>query len=520
MRFAFYRGVGFRLAVWLTSIIVLLVTLHMILVQSESRLSRSREEDGRWLAQVVRAILSQRTSDGHRKNLTSHLRAVQSQPDVISIQIFAPGGHLFASGDVDTSAGDRFNAQFRRGAPCGSCHTPAGGPARSMRAVTRIPGRGDALALTIPLVSGPECSPCHTASLAPIGHLHLGLSLERQEEARTRARRRLIAYGTVILLVALTGIALTVHRVVGRPLRRAVATMEKVRAGDLKVRLPVDRDDEIGYLSAAFNAMAERIERVEEELRLVISKQTEEIRRGQEKIIHQEKMAAVGLLAAGVAHEIGNPLTAISSIVQLLHHRSEDEGLKKQTAMILSQIDRISRIVRELSDFSRPPSLEKGWTDLNEIVRAALQLARYDRRSRGLEVRVDLTPGLPHLYVVADQIFQVFFNLVLNAIDAMPAGGTLEVRTHARPGEIVVEVRDSGTGIPPENLTRIFEPFFTTKKPGKGTGLGLSVLYGIVRALGGRIEVESRSGQGSLFRVVLPDTLAGPGGPEPQSKEG
>lgn len=508
MKPAYRHSVGLRLALWLTGLIAILVTLHMVIVQGEHRLARSREEDGRWLAGIVRSILARRTEGGHIKNLRDQLDAVQAQPDVVSIQIFTPEGRLFASGEVASDAS--FDAQFRRGAPCGACHGASGGDATRSVAHALLPGHGTMLAMAFPLPSGPECAPCHDPGAGSLGHLHVGLSLQGQEEARARARRYLIAIGAGILLLALAGIGFTVHRVVGRPLRRTVDVMERLRSGDRRARLATDRRDEIGFLSDAFNAMAERIEEVEEELRSVIARQGEEIRRGQEQLIQQEKMAALGLLAAGVAHEIGNPLTAISSIAQLLHHRTQDETVRKQTALILAQIDRISRIVREMADFARPRPSETSPTDLNELLRGALQLARYDRRAREIKVETELADDIPSLLLIPDQVFQVFFNLILNAIDAMPGGGTLTLRSGLAGARdeagsaVAVEVEDTGSGISAEHLGRIFEPFFTTKAPGAGTGLGLSVSYSIMQAIGGRIEVTSTEGRGSIFRAVFP----------------
>ncbi|MFN8546447.1 MAG: ATP-binding protein [Candidatus Eisenbacteria bacterium] len=222
------------------------------------------------------------------------------------------------------------------------------------------------------------------------------------------------------------------------------------------------------------------------------------------QMVHQEKMAALGLLASGVAHEIGNPLTAVSSVAQLLRHRSQDPGVQKQLDLILTHLDRISKIVREMSDFSRPPSLVAAPTDVNEVLKTALHLARYDRRSRDVTVQEDLASHLPRVTLVADHLFQVFLNLILNALDAMQKGGRLTLRSRTVGEEIAVEVEDQGTGIAPELLDRIFDPFFTTKPVGKGTGLGLSVSYGIINSLGGRIDVESEPSRGSTFTVWIP----------------
>ena len=216
-------------------------------------------------------------------------------------------------------------------------------------------------------------------------------------------------------------------------------------------------------------------------------------------------MASLGIMAAGIAHEIGNPLTSISSIIQLMKRRLKDPQNQQYLSTIQENIHRISQIVKELVDFSRPSSEQLQPTDINKVVQSAVGIARYDRRARNIQFQVEFDPSLPTISLVADQLHQVILNMLVNALDAMEKqGDRITVRTYRENDNVVIEIQDTGEGIAPENLSRIFEPFFTTKEVGKGTGLGLTVSYGIVKKFGGDVQVKSQQGKGTTFRIVLP----------------
>jgi len=222
------------------------------------------------------------------------------------------------------------------------------------------------------------------------------------------------------------------------------------------------------------------------------------------QVAHQERMASLGLMAAGLAHEIGNPLAAMSSLVQLAQRRGATALTADQLGILRTHMDRIGRIVHDVSNFGRPANREPARLSLNKIAETAASLIRFDPRCRGIEMRLELAEILPAVELVEDQILQVCVNLLVNALDAMPDGGVLVIATASREGEVELSVSDTGRGVPAQLTGRIFEPFFTTKEPGRGTGLGLSVSYGLVRRFGGRIDVESPPGKGSTFRVILP----------------
>ncbi len=319
-----------------------------------------------------------------------------------------------------------------------------------------------------------------------------------------RFRNQALA-GVGLLLVLIALLAIYLSRLLTVPIQELADTARRIGEGNLSVKVPVLTRDEIGHLARAFDEMRRQLKDLYENLEKKVNERTEELRKAQFQILHQEKMASLGLMAAGIAHEIGNPLTSISSVIQLMKRRLKDPHLQQDVEAIQENIRRISRIVRELVDFSRPTSEELQPTDVNRVIQSAVGIMRYDQRAKHIAFHVNLDPGLPPLTLVADQLQQVLINILVNALDAMESRGKdLYVRSKRYDRRVVIEVEDTGIGIPGEALSKIFEPFFTTKDVGKGTGLGLTVSYGIIRKFKGDIEVQSRVNQGTIFRIILP----------------
>ena len=226
-------------------------------------------------------------------------------------------------------------------------------------------------------------------------------------------------------------------------------------------------------------------------------------------------MESIGLLAAGIAHEVGNPLTSISSLVQVIQRTTTDDFTQEKMELIKSQISRISRIIRDLVDFSRRSSYEVQLTDVNKSIREAVEIVRVGKKATGISFRVDLDEALPLLPLVPDQIDQVFINILINAVDAIHSEhhasramphkrAEIIVRSWLDDEQISVTIEDTGKGIPEDALPKIFEPFFTTKKVGEGTGLGLWVSYGLIKSFKGTISVASTEGKGTTFAITLP----------------
>ena len=267
-------------------------------------------------------------------------------------------------------------------------------------------------------------------------------------------------------------------------------------AGDAMSLLLKRVGDYLGRLNAALRENQAQLE-------ARIAERSRELQEAQAHLLHQEKMAAFGLLAAGIAHEVGNPLTSISSLVQMLQRRDGDGYTQEKLALVSGQLQRIQGTLRELINFSRPASTERTWLPLGAVLDEALNIAKYYKQAKGRRLIQPCVPAdLPPLHGVRDQLVQVFLNLVLNAVDATARDGRIEIGAERQGAELVVAVRDNGAGIAPEHAGRLFQPYFTTKK--HGTGLGLFVTRKLVADHGGSVTFESQPGEGTVFRVRLP----------------
>jgi signal transduction histidine kinase len=240
-----------------------------------------------------------------------------------------------------------------------------------------------------------------------------------------------------------------------------------------------------------------------------LNQYTQQLKDSQEQLIQSEKLSSLGQLAASIAHEVNNPLSGILMYTQLLAKRiNSDKATKESTldylAKMESELVRSTGLVRNLLDFARQSAPALVETDLNDIVNRVLELTAHSARLNKVEVVKELDPSLPRLTADANQLQQVCTNLVVNAIQAMPQGGRLTLRTSLADSQLKLEVQDTGSGISPENMRKLFTPFFSTKKEVKGVGLGLAVSYGIIQRHRGKIEVQSEEGKGTTFTVYLP----------------
>ena len=325
------------------------------------------------------------------------------------------------------------------------------------------------------------------------GSLAVGLSLN-PIVLQVRDIARNTALVALLLLLGNSVLTAIYVETLIRPILGLNETMKRAGRGDLTTRAAVRRGDEVGELAGAFNRMMDELEEARE---------LERTRQSQ--LAHTEKMVAMGTLAAGVAHEVNNPLAGILTCLETLRASPDDLELRdRYLELVEDGIRRISHTIQTLLDFSRPREMRPEPTSINHNLHHVAELVDYHLRKTGIQVRFELDDEDPTVMADHFQMEQLFLNLVLNAMQAMARGGVLTLRTRLRSGRVVAEVRDTGEGIPEGIRDRIFDPFFTTRTVGEGTGLGLAVSYSIVSAHGGTIEVESTVGRGSTFRVILP----------------
>jgi signal transduction histidine kinase len=324
-------------------------------------------------------------------------------------------------------------------------------------------------------------------------------------------------FASFVFLGLTTVVGLVISRSMTRPIQRLVEGTTEISRGNYDFPIVVGGRDELGYLARRFMEMSASLK---EKITLLgqlndnlvernrdLDETLRQLQTAQERLVRSERLAATGKLTAQLAHEINNPIHNIQSCLKTaLARLPRDAKGRDLIDVAYDEADRLSRLTVQMLDFYRNAMVEEELkpVDLNALLEGALALTRQELEAGRITVRTEIEPGLPGVQGSRDKLMQVMVNLISNARDAMPGGGDLVIAARARDGAVRITVRDTGVGIPRENLNRIFDAFFTTKAKVSGVGLGLSVSYGIVNLHRGAIEVESEPGRGSAFTVVLP----------------
>ena len=354
----------------------------------------------------------------------------------------------------------------------------------------------------------------------------LVLSLSDEKERLQRSRQLFMAYFAIDFILLLGMGAFILSRIVVAPVSRLLAATARITGGHYGQRVRVSGSSELAQLAEAFNVMSETLLLKDRQVSAQVTALEQangKLNQAREEALRSEKMASIGLLAAGMAHEIGTPLASIMGYAELLGaEHPEHDAVQDYTRRISEDCARIDRIVRGLLVYSRPRASIVEATDIRALVKESVELLAQQGAFKQIKVNTWFEGGLPAASVDPYQLQQVLVNLMLNSRDAMPQGGKLTVRGTAdagatlpgRPaGCVRIDVADNGNGIPEDHLKSIFEPFFTTKPPGKGTGLGLAIAARIMDGFGGRITVKSTPGRGSCFTLWLPVAKSPPSPP-------
>jgi len=456
------------------------------------------------------------------------IRDVGNQGGIANVRVLSKDGRVIHS----TNASEIGQTLDRKAEACSHCHQseqPLEYVPRSERTWTFTTPEGRRMLGSMEVIRNePSCytAACHqhSKSTSVLGVLDIVYSLEEIDRTMLISAITITAFSLGFIIVASLCVSFFVHRLVYVPLRDLETGASRLASGNLEQPIPVRSDDEFGQLSASFNTMTAALKNSRQELRewgntleQKVEKRTKELRAAQAEAVRGEKLASVGLLAAGIAHELNNPLTGILTFSHLIRQKMPDGSPDAEDLdLVIRETKRCAAIIRRLLDFAREKTPEKKFADLNQIIEDTARIVERPAHLRDIEITMDLDPNLPPVWIDADLIKQVVMNMLVNAQHAIEEKGSITVRSRRcpeprrpEPGAApvpMVEVSfiDTGCGIPEKNLHRIFDPFFTSKEVGKGTGLGLSVSHGIVTAHGGAIEVESKVGEGSLFRVTLP----------------
>jgi two-component system NtrC family sensor kinase len=448
---------------------------------------------------------------------------VAAQPGIERIRLFKRTGHIRYTTD-NTEAGSIVDVEKEA---CLTCHQDNQKPinGQGCRARTRIfySGKNRILGLITPVYNENTCTgaSCHASvTEEPIlGVLDVHLSLKEIDDTLIEQNRDFLLITYVLMLGLATICGVFVWQFVHKPVKSLITGTTQLSKGNLGHRIPIQSHTEMGCLAESFNQMASELELAQQQLtdwNHSLEKRVEEktliLKQAQTKLIQNEKMASLGTLSAAVAHEINNPLSGVLTYTRLLRKLldtvpSSPERLPdihKYLEVIASEVSRCGKIVSNLLDFSRQSNIRIASANLNQVLDRALFLIGHKLKLQNIQLQQDLLPDLPQITCDADQIQQALLALLLNAIEAMPDGGSLKVTTRKTDVEVQIFITDTGLGMSPSQIAHIFEPFYTTKSALNGVGLGLAIVYGIIHRHKGHIDVQSKEGSGTTFEISLP----------------
>ncbi len=526
-----WRRLGHSLSAKLIALLIAaMVVIFTVFGYANIRLHRQDLEastlhSAERVSDIIKRSTSYHMLRNDREALYEVIRTIGHEPGMVRIRIFDREGQIRYS----TDPGEINHAVNKSAEACYGCHAQAQPLVKLNRPdrfrIFRQNGAERVLGIINPIENDPACSnaACHAhpASQRILGVLDTNVSLKSADAAVAASTRMMLTYTllAVILICLLSG--LFVLRVVHRPIQVLKTGTEELARGDLGYQIAVESKDELGDLANSFNLMSLQLRAAHEEitswartLEARVEEKSSELKRAHDHVVHVEKMASIGKMAAVVAHEINNPLSGILTYAKLLKkwvQKVDGEDRRRQEiqeclGLIESESRRCGDLVKNLLTFSRTAPINLEWTDVNSIMDRCLRLVQHQLELNAISLQVELAENAPLLHCDPGQVEQVLLALVMNAIDAMPRGGNLLLRTRWLPQsrQIEMQVRDDGMGIPPDLLPRLFEPFLTTKETGKGVGLGLAISKSIVERHGGQIEVESQPGRGTTFYIFLP----------------
>lgn len=528
-----HRGIGFRLTLVLTSCLLVLLGVSGVfgLKLHRQHLMELLEEEAIGMGETILSSAHYAMLENDRDHIAQIVDNVGRRDRVLALRLLDGRGVVrYASRPEQVGEVVAMDQ-----AACIGCHgekrVEAPISLRDALGVYHAAQGEEAMGLVVPVLNAKECweAACHVhpESRRVLGVLDLELSTASLEKSIEDDRRQMLQLGGVTIAALCLVLGLITWRFVHRPIHALLAGTRRIAQGDLSHRLPSNPGSgELTELTTSFNVMTARLdvarkerERWNQELEERVAEKTRELERSRSQMLFAEKMVSLGKLAAIVAHEINNPLAGILVSVKTVRKRlgklgeTPDEGIAsfkdragKMLQLVEQETTRCGDIVRNLLLFSRRREAAKSDEDVNQIVRRSMLLVSHQAELQEVESRLDLDETLPEVICDAGQIEQACVALIMNAIEAMPTGGTLRVSTRFRPetARVRVSVRDTGVGIAEENREKIFEPFFTTKTEEKGTGLGLSVLYGIIQRHAGVVDFTSRAGEGTTFFFEIP----------------
>jgi two-component system, NtrC family, sensor kinase len=526
-----YKSIGMKIILSVVGMILFVNggLAYLFLTIQRENLDRAILRSASQLSETIKKSIHNDMLENRKEAAYKIMETIGLQEGIEKVRVYSSEGKILFSSD-NTEVGQMVD---QKAEACFGCHSEAR-PLERLATSERSriffsehnedshPVNHRVLGIINPMYNDSHCSSAachaHPKSQKVLGVIDVTMDLSKVDRQMTSARRQVLVVTVVSVVAIFIIVALILLHFIEKPVKELVLGTRRISGGDLNHFIDVTTNDEMGLLATSFNQMTMNLhnahKQIQEGIRNLeekVEERTRELKATQSQLLHSEKLAAVGALAATVAHEINNPLTGVYTYIRLME-RKIDQGQYGQEEIakfkvyldtMRREVERTTAIVQNLLDFTRPKEPVRKPMNLIKVVEESLALISNKVNLHHIVV-VKLLNPLPEVQADPSHMKQVFLNLLVNACEAMEEGGTLTIRSDYHPdaNTVTISVRDTGVGIEEKDRARIFDPFFSTKA--KGTGLGLSVVNGIVARHSGKMEIDSAPGKGTDFRVTLP----------------
>ncbi len=503
-------------------IIIFFVTTIILINQNKKQIIEIVEKNIIRTGDIIKRSTRYSMLLNRREDVYQIIKTIGNEPEVAGIKVYNKLG-IVSFAHNDSLINKKVNMSSVECAPCHSIQNPKLYLTTEERTRIFMNDKGERIiGLIIPIENEKECSNnfCHAHSEEQriLGVIDVQMSLASVDRIIQKNRNSLIFYSVLITLIISIFSGIFIYLMVHKKVKYLIKGTKELAKGNYDYRISLESADELGELSRDFNFMAdslkkalEEIKALNENLNIKVKEKTEQLKEIYNHVNQIERIASLGKLSATVAHELNNPLEGILTysklIIKKLNNNLNDEEKKKiiqYLELIAAESERCGNIVKNLLLFSRSGETKVAANDLINILERSLMLINHHLQLNSIKLEKDFCCRYLEFECDKNQIQQAVLAILINAIEAMPEGGTLKLKVNCENNFVYIKITDTGVGIPKENLDKIFEPFFSTKPGGKGTGLGLSVVYGIVKQHQGKIEIQSEVNKGTTVTLIFP----------------
>ncbi len=508
------------LVISIVLVIVFAVNTYVAITYLENELTEIHKQSAFSASDLIKSSTRHSMLHNNREDIYNTIRTIGNEPGFLKVRIFNKQGVISYSSD-SSEIGKEVDMNNES---CIACHTSNGRKNVDSKELFRsffVSPDERAFGLINPIRNEADCytAECHahSNSVGMLGVLDVVISMKKADISISNTKSTIIINFLIITLIISTISGTFIYVLINKPLKRVSKGIDELGSGNLNYRIPVKERDEVGIISKQFNDMARKLSSAYNEIKewsdtlnTKVEEKTQELKTIYEQIVQMEKLASLGKLSATVAHELNNPLEGILTYSKLVSKKLKKEGTNEKLTeyldLISDEASRCGRIVKDMLIFSHTDKEEFNVCNITEIIGKSIKLIDHHLKINNIKLKSNFENEVMNISCNGQKIQQALMSLLINAIESMQSKGegTIEITTRKSGENIEIRISDTGGGIDSKDLPHIFDPFYSTKEAGKGTGLGLSVVYGIINAHKGKIEVEETSNSGTTFKIILP----------------